>query len=343
MDPLSTAVLQNMLYKMFKFQPFFLRMFFPSIMTFDTESVEFDKMTQSGKLAPLVSPNVAGKANRKRGHVRKSITPAYVKELDIVKPKLTMKRLAGEKTGGEMTMAQRRQWWITHLLAEQGASILRREEWMAVEAVLTGSIVLSGEDYEEVTIDFGRSPENNITLAGASKWDQVDKNTYDPTEDIEEWAMFASGPVNIAVMDKECWKKFIGFKAVKDLLKTDSGSRTTIEAGPKDLGMVASYKGTFGADLEIWVYKGEFELANGSKQPFLPAGTLVLGHDGYQGVRGYGAIQDAEANASGVIETDRHASNWFTKNPSVENLMTQSAPVMVTEDADGFVVVKTLG
>lgn len=342
-DLLPTETMRGIVKKVFRFEPFFLKMFFPMLITFDTESVKWDTISQSGKLAPFVSPLVAGKVNKKKGFVRKDFEPAYIKLLDNVRPALPMKQIAGESAGGTLTMAQRRMWWITHLLAEQEGAIKRREEWMAIQAVLTGTVLIEGEDYPSVLVDFGRSAENNITLAGALRWDTVDPETYDPSDDIEDWAMYANGPVNVCVMDKQAWRLFKRFKKVKDDLKTDSGSRTTMETGPKDLGMVASFKGTYGADLEIWVYKGQFEEEDGNYSDLIPPGTVILGFDGYHGVRAYGAIQDAQANAAGVIEAERHQKNYFTDNPSVENLLTQSAPIMVTEDPDGFVVISVLG
>lgn len=340
MDTLTTAVMLGITERLFKFNPFFLMMFFPNEMIFDTEEIHFDKISQSGKLAPFVSPMVAGKANRKQGFARETLLPAYVKPKDIINPKLPIKVKVGEKAGGTLTPAQRRQWWRTHLLGEQDMKILRREEWLAVQAVVNGKVIIEGEDYPAQEVDFKRSADNNITLVGAAKWVNCDVTTYDPTDDIEDWAMFANGPVNIAVMDKTAWRLFKRFKVVKDMLKTDSGSRTKMETGPKDLGMTASYKGTFGADLEIWVYNGQYEDDAGVKQPFLPDGTVILGNDGYQGVRAYGAIQDAKANDQGVFSAKRYPKNWFTDDPSVENIMTQSAPLMVTEDADAFVVIR---
>lgn len=339
-EPMNTATMLGVVEKKFKFQPFILSMFFPLEMTFDTKELHFDKIAQSGKMAPFISPMVAGKPVRKKGHVRQSVEPAYVKPKHIVDPSLPIKSIVGEAPTGNLTVVDRRRWWRSHLLSEQELMILRREEWMATQAVVNGSVVISGEEYATQHVDFGRSPENNITLVGASKWNTVDPSTYDPSEDFEDWALFASGPVNVAIMDKEAWRLFKGFKAVKDLLKRDSGSRTTMETGPKDLGMVASYKGTFGADLEIWVYTGKVQLDDDSYEPLLPAGTVLMGYDGYQGVRAYGAIMDAKAQDSGIVKAKRYPKNWFTEEPSVENLMTQSAPLMVTEDADGFVVIR---
>ena len=49
------------------------------------------------RLAPFVSPLVAGKAERSRGYSTRSFTPAYVKPKHVVEPSKAMKRRAGER------------------------------------------------------------------------------------------------------------------------------------------------------------------------------------------------------------------------------------------------------
>ncbi len=39
----------------------------------------------------------------------------------------------------------------------------------------------------------GRSAANNITQSGGTEWSKRDKSTYDPTDDIEAYALNASG------------------------------------------------------------------------------------------------------------------------------------------------------
>ena len=57
--------------------------------------------------------------------------------------------------------------------------------------------------------------QNNITQSGGTEWSKRDKSTYDPTDDIEAYALNASGVVNIIVFDPKGWALFRSFKAVK--------------------------------------------------------------------------------------------------------------------------------
>ena len=332
LNALDTRTLLGVKEQLPKFTPFFLQMFFPQVIEFDTEEIAFDKIKKGVKLAPFVAPMVSGKANRKKGGTLTSFAPAYVKPTDVVRPGDLLKRMAGEAMGGDLGAVDRRFAHITNHLDEQEKSITYREEWMAVQAVTTGQMVVSGEDYETQVVDYGRSAANNISLAGAAKWDTVDPATYDPTDDIEDWAEKASGTVGALIFDKFGWRKFAAMKAVKDKLET------TQRVGTSSLQREVMFKGYFG-EYEVWVYVGKYTDDAGTDQYYMPVNTLVLAPTSTDDVVAYGAIQDARANANGLAKARRYPSNWFTDNPSVEWVQTQSAPLPVMLDADAFTVI----
>lgn len=339
MDAFTTTQLLGMRAELPKFTPFFLQTFFPQMIEFSSKEIAFDKVVKGKKLAPFVSPMVAGKANRQAGFTFTSFSPAYVKPKDIVEPGNLMSRMAGEPLAGTLTPVERRSAMVVDLLGEQDKQIERREEHMAVEAILTGSVVVEGEDYPAQQVDFGRDPANNITLAGAAKWDTVDAATYDPTDDLTDWAAKSKAVPDLLIFSKKAWKLFSKFKAVKDTLDTTQrGSTGALQLGPQLAGVV-QYKGTYG-EYSCYVYAGKYDDDDGVEQEFMPGTTLLMAPSGYQGVRCYGAIQDAKANAEGVVAASRYPKNWFTDDPSVENLMTQSAPLMVPPTSNDFVVIE---
>ncbi|TLX65076.1 major capsid protein [Stutzerimonas nosocomialis] len=320
-----------------RFTPLFLQMFFPTVATFGTEEVAFDKIKKGIRLAPFVSPMASGRARRERGGQLINFKPAYLKPTDVVKPSRTLKRRPGEALNGELSPAQRMDAIRADILNDHEQEIVAREEWMAVQAVLTGKVIVEGEDYEAQEVDYYRSPENQVVLGGAAKWDTVDPETYDPTEDLEDWAANASGPVGVILMDKLAWRLFARFKKVQDKLETRRGSTSQLELGPQ-VEREIMRKGFFG-EYEILVYTGKYEDAEGNKLNYMPDHTVLLAPASADNVMAYGGIQDARANDMGIVETTRYPSNWFTDNPSVEWLQTQSAPVPALFDADEFVVI----
>ncbi|EGH7892249.1 major capsid protein E [Escherichia coli] len=185
----------------------------------------------------------------------------------------------------------------------------------------------------------GRSEENNITQSGGTEWSKRDKSTYDPTDDIEAYALNASGVVNIIVFDPKGWALFRSFKAVKEKLDTRRGSHSELETAVKDLGKAVSYKGMYG-DVAIVVYSGQY-VENGVKKNFLPDNTMVLGNTQARGLRTYGCIQDADAQREGINASARYPKNWVTTgDPAREFTMIQSAPLMLLADPDEFVSVQ---
>ncbi len=184
--------------------------------------------------------------------------------------------------------------------------------------------------------------QTNITQSGGTEWSKRDKSTYDPTDDIEAYALNASGVVNIIVFDPKGWALFRSFKAVRDKLDTRRGSHSELETAVKGPGQSGAYKGMYG-DVAIVVYSGQY-VENGVKKNFLPDNTMVLGNTQARGLRTYGCIQDgglATHSAKALTPLPGYPKNWVTTgDPAREFTMIQSAPLMLLADPDEFVSVQ---
>jgi|SRR5690554_567757 len=313
------------------FNPFLLNLLCPTKVEFEDESISFDKLSSDKKLAPFVSPMVAGKAQRTRGGNKYAFTPAYVKPKNVLDPKRMVKRLPGEAIGGQLSASQRRQAILVDTLDEQRRKIKRREEWMVAQIIQTGKVVVEGEDYPTSEVDFQRDPNLTIDLSGgAAAWDQT---TAKPAEDLEDWFALMVAPATHVIMGRGAYRKFIGFDAVKkDLLDTQRGSETVLEMAPST--QLASFKGRLGgAGPEVWTYAGYYEDANGDKQLFIPDNGVAIVSVGAEGVRTYGAILDGDAD---YVATEYWPKNWVEKDPGVEQVMTQSAPLPVFLEINGL-------
>ena len=318
MSMYTTAQLLAANEQKFKFDPLFLRLFFRESYPFTTEKVYLSQIPGLVNMALYVSPIVSGEVIRSRGGSTSEFTPGYVKPKHEVNPQMTLRRLPDEDP--QLASAQ-------------------VEELQAVSAVLKGKYPRTGEAFDPVEVDMGRSEENNITQSGGTEWSKRDKSTYDPTDDIEAYALNASGVVNIIVFDPKGWALFRSFKAVKEKLDTRRGSNSELETAVKDLGKAVSYKGMYG-DVAIVVYSGQY-VENGVKKNFLPDNTMVLGNTQARGLRTYGCIQDADAQLEGINASARYPKNWVTTgDPAREFTMIQSAPLMLLADPDEFVSVQ---
>jgi hypothetical protein len=335
-SPIATAVLIALHQELPpQYTPALKNFYVKGVVTFNTAEVFFDKIKKGRKLAPLVSPMESGKPNKERSAIQQSITPAYVKPTDAITSDLLLKRRPGERPLGTLNPAERRQAIVADKLMEQDASIERREEWMVVQMLTTGKVVLEGPEFESVELDYERSPENQVTLIGGDCWDVLDKETSEkPLKDIEAWAENCHLLADHVVMDKSTWSIFKQFKCVKDLMDTRRGSKSTGETGPLN-NQAFKWVATVG-EYDIYVTNGAYENDAGVDTKYFAAGGVLVGSSAAEIYMAYGGIQDVEANANGIVETERYPSNWFQKNPSIEMLQTQSAPVPVMFDADDF-------
>lgn len=338
MDTFGTADLIGVVEKKSKFQPLFLALFFPSVFLSDSEEIKLDELDENVDIAVTVSPIVGGKVIADKGYSTRSFKAAYVKPKHEVSPKKLMKRRAGERLNGSLSMGERRRAQIADNLLKEDLAIKQYEEKQAVDSIVYGGYTVEGEGYPAQQVDFGQRAGNSITLGVGEVWTTQDAATYDPTDDITAWAAESDGMVNVIVMDSKAWALFYSFKAVKDNLDTTSGSSTSLETALKDLGATVSFKGNYG-DVAIVVTQHTYT-KDGVEVRYLPDYCIVMGNTAHDGVRAYGAIQDIDAIAEGAEVTDRYPKNWITKgDPAREYTNIQSAPLMVPKGINKFVVV----
>ncbi len=229
-----------------KFRALFLELFFRRTVNFHTEEVMLDKITGKTPVAAYVSPIVEGKVLRHRGGETRVLRPGYVKPKHEFNYQQAVERLPGEDPAQLNDPAYRRLRIITDNLKQEEHAIVQVEEMQAVNAVLYGKYTMEGEQFDTVEVDFGRSEGNNIEQADGKKWSEQDRDTFDPTHDIDLYCDQASGLVNIAIMDGTVWRLLNGFKLFREKLDTRRGSNSQLETAVKDLGAVVSFKGYYG-------------------------------------------------------------------------------------------------
>ncbi|MAD44282.1 MAG: major capsid protein E [Oceanospirillaceae bacterium] len=337
LDTYGTADLMGVVQKKSKFTALYLALFYPNVYTSNSEDIYLDDVDDEVDIAVTVSPVVGGKVLKDQGYSTRKFRAAYVKPKHEVNPNKLQKRQAGERLTGVLSPADRRNAAIATNVLKEEMAIQQYEERQAVQGIINGGYVVSGEGYEPQHVDFGQRPENRVVLGPGERWTEQDPATYDPTQDITEICMASDGVINLMVMDAEAWKLFSSFKAVKDKLDTRRGSTSTMETALKDLGDVVSWKGWFG-DVQVVVTQ-HYYTENKQKKRYQPPFTIVFGNTGAQGVRAYGSIQDIHAIREGADQTDRYPRNWVTNDdPAREYTMTQSSPLMAPININDFVI-----
>src|ERR1700722_863978 len=149
---------------------FLLDKFFPNIVTADSEFVSIDVDIGKRRIAPFVSPLVEGKLGEQRRMQTNTFKPAYIKDKrapDLRKP---VRRMIGERIGGDMSGAEREMANLEAEMTDQIDILTRRLEWMAANALATGTVTIAGDGFPTVVVDFGRDPTLTVAKSGGTQW-----------------------------------------------------------------------------------------------------------------------------------------------------------------------------
>ncbi|MBA5779523.1 major capsid protein [Stappia sp. F7233] len=341
MDPLySTTALIGVLETLDRPTAWLRDRYFSRTIQFETREIAFEKLQKRRKLAPFVSPHVAGKVRRDRGRSLTTFEPAYVKPKHEIDPDENFVRLEGEQFGGNLSPEQRYEINVNQKLADQDNEITRREEWMCAQMLVTGKVIVEGEDYPAQEVDFGRDPSLTKQLLTTSRWGEPGVSVL---KNIRAWAtevaLLSGSNVTDVVLGAEAAELFQEDANVREILDNRRQRSGTLELGPVATGsqdIVAAYLGSIG-QFDFYQYTQIYEDEQGNSQDFFPSfGCSLIAPQAHDGMMAYGAIKDNKA----LRAMSRFPKMWSQEDPSVDFLMTQAAPLNVPADANGSLFVQ---
>lgn len=318
-------------------QQFLLDKFFPNIVTSDTEKVSIDIDVGKRRMAPFVSPLVEGKLVEQRRYQTNEFTPAYIKDKrapDLLKP---VRRMIGERIGGEFTGEEREMANLYAEMADQVDIVNRRLEWMAAQALQNGTLTVSGDGFAQVTIDFGRDPSLTVALTGAAQWTASNiltasgtPNTASPTANIDGWQrqiLKTSGAkVTDIVFTTSAWEAFILDPKLKGAIIFPSLSPMGNVINPgAQIEQGAVYMGHWG-QYDLWIYNDWYVNDNNQEVPMLTDGTVIMSGANLMGTRAFGMIKDPAFNYKAMPYAPK---TWVENDPAQRFIMMQSAPLVI--------------
>lgn len=316
----------------------FWRSKFNRTVTSDREEIMFERLDiDNRRLAPFVAPNVQGRVMRSQGFSARTFRPAYVKPKHVVDPTKAISRMFGEPLLGGLTMAQRFDAHVGNNMRLERESVERRWDWLASKALIDGFVVIVGDDYPAVTVDFNRDPSLTATLTGTARWDQT--TTAAPLDDLEDMSddafRLGNAPITDIVFGTLAWKNFLKNAQVLFLLNNQyRGSssdfqRTSLvpQTNFQQMGFVGGPSGQF----TLWRYSNWYSETDSdgrlTRKEFLDPRDVVGFGSAIDGIAAFGAIMDADANF--VVEASMFPKMWKEEDPSVVYTLTQSAPLYV--------------
>jgi len=329
----STASLLGVLREMEPPSSYWLDLCFPRTILFDEEYIDFGKISDTRKIAPLVVPTAQGRPIYSAAERLARVKPAYVKPKDPVSATRVIQRAAGLGELNNETRwspQQRYQAIVADILRVHRRAIERRWEWLAAQAVLYGAVTLEDEAYPKTVVDFERAAGHSVTLGVGSRWGDAGVSIL---SDIESWkdtvrqASFG-GPTNRLTVGTSAWAVMREDEEIRDMLTLDLRSYNAglnLNLGVRE-GLDVERVGSVNGTTEIYVYSDYYHDVDGSVVPFMDPRDVVLTGPNVQGVRCFGAIQDIDAQLQALAMFPKM---WKQEDPSATFIMTQSAPLMV--------------
>ncbi len=329
--------------------PLYWMQWFPNVAETDaTGYVDFEKMPIQGrKLAPFVMPLARGKSVYDDQSTAFRFRPAYVKLEDQVDPLMPLTR----RVGIDANMSQARLDLLSPMerldliraamTAAHVRAIRRTWNYMAAVALRDGQIVIEGEDYPAVTVNFQRAANHTITLTGGDRFGQVGVSIVDFVQlvlDRMSTAEFGGVPTRVT-MGGGVWAVMRKDAELKSFLDMNyrGGEGITFErglvapAGEKVFRVATmSVGGSSGQTIEFWVDNSDFvHPMTGATTRYIGNGQMLFTSSA-QAVMGYQAFGAIIDRSAGYAPLPIFPKNWVTQGDvEVEYITHKSAPIMV--------------
>ena len=334
----DTATLIQVVPNLKRAQNFLLDRFFPNIVTADSEFVAIDVDVGKRRMSPFVSPLVEGKTVEQRRYQTNTFKPAYLKDKrapDLRKP---IRRMIGERIGGEMTGAEREMANLEAEMTDQIDMLDRRLEWMAAQTLSTGAVTIAGDGFPTTLVDFGRDPSLTIALTGSATWTvpNVTGGTASPTLNIEAWQrqiLKKSGAlVKDLIFTTSAWEGFIADPLLKGTIYYpklgDFGNSINVGA---QIERGAVYKGQWG-QYGLYIYNDWYVTSDPNNTqldlevPMLTDGMVLMSGPDMMGTRAFGQILDPAFNYAALPYAPK---TWVEEDPAQRFIMMQCSPIVI--------------
>ena len=319
---------------------YFRNLMVASVYMSDDEFIDFEKIYDGRKLAPLVIPTNQGRAIMSEASKAYRFKPAYLKPKDPINPSRALKRRPGEGIFSINALSPFARYLqiLGDILRVHRESIERRLEWLAAQAAIYARVTLSGPDYPTTIVDFERDPAHTITLSGTGVvWTDINAPIIDQ---LNTWVQLArraknGGPITRVTIGKDVvpwFNKNKQVQAERDLqVRSTEGVRTAVIRNGDYSEMIFKL-----GSLEIWTTSDFYDLPGGGTADFMPANGVLLSGPNINMVECYGAILDVDAQLKAMPVFPKQ---WKNEDPSVVYVMTQSSPLQVPVNPNNTVFV----
>ena len=316
-------------------------LFFPLNKFSETKYVDVVVTKGGRKLAPYVSPKIAGKVMRKEGgkvstYEPPMLKPKFVTEADSILEQQSIFH------GDGMEASERA---VEQLLKDEEdikSSISRTKEAQAVSLVTTGKFMAKGEGTEE-EFDYGMDANNIEVLTGAALWTDT---LSDPLKDLSDWRteiFKATGKnPNAVVMGVDVEAAFSSHDKVIKAFDTRSINVGELRPAPmmdeegNEIEGVTFVGRITKLGMDVYSYVDFVEDEDDVVQEVFLSNKLVMGRTNAGGHFAHGAITDKKELGAEVFVGEVFVKSWQENDPDDEFIMGKSRPLAIPSDIDSF-------
>lgn len=324
---------------------FFRDTFFNIAKPLYTEKVRVEFVKGTRKVAPFVNLKDKAKVIKKLGYVSDEFETPVVRVKDVTDITDMLQRLPGELLQNSgVTPLQRG----IELMAEQLSSfedmIARREEVMAVSAMMDGVIHVIGEGVN-YDIDFGFTNKSTVSTL----WDSA-TGTPTPYTDLQTAVLACKQKgyrtPNIAVFERSAWNAFLQATKKDEFYKQHKDILDIISVKPERRSDAVTFMGRLkDPDLDIYVYDEWYvddwtDPANPVEKPLIPKGKVLIASTTarYSMYYGLQMFTDPETQNFRQVIGTRAADSWVQKDPDARFLTLNARPLPVPHEVDSWYV-----
>lgn len=287
-------------------------------------------------MAPFVAPRKGGKVVSRLGYNTKLLkTPKIAPERVTTADDISQKGF-GENIYSTKSPQQRASELLADDMNDLEEYIQRRKEWMCREIILNGSIrVEDAEEGVDIQVDFGF--DNKESLTGTAAWNGSSPKIFD---DLKRWRRTVIKKTGLAptivIMASDVFDSFKADASVqKELnlvnLKTADIQPRVVDPALTFLGRIIEL------DLDVYSYDEWFIDDEGTEQPMLPEGTLLMLPEIIGSIE-YGAVTQMENGEFITYEAEVVPKIISDDKNEIKVLRLTSRPLPRPYDVDGWFV-----
>lgn len=321
--------------------------FYPTDQTVPTVDVELSVIRDGRSMAPFVKRDGAGIMVSGDSEDFKIVKPAHIRIKRPMSPSdLLDKRRAGfgiHMTASDLNAQMRA--YLSREMSGMLRKIQNSEEWLCAQAI-RGVINYAAEDGVSFSVDFGRSADMVVTLAGADLW--TASTSHPKTDFLAASELINDNSEGVAtdvILGTEARDAFLDNAEVRSLLDVNPAF---IKNGQLDLTQTirddgALMLGVYAHSVRVWSYARQVtlpdELGGATEALVRPKFAEFLWRSPEaERVVYYGGIRDMKAIGAGrVLEAKRFSKSWQVEDPSAQMLLIESNPLPCNRRPDTHV------